>query len=387
MKKRLNEKLRLYAPGPTDVDFDFINANRRILHHRSGDFKKFFSGLIKLINRVVGNKTGSSVLMSGSGTSAMEMVVNSYADREGKNIIFSGGTFGKRWDHIFQAYNIKSEYFYYGMTEQLTPEKVEEVIKGKDIKKVFLTHTETSSGWKIKLKEIVKVLDEKGIKVVADSVASIGADNFKMEDWKISVMVTATQKGLNLPPGLGIVSFSNDAKEEILNNPARGFYFDLKTYLTWNDKDSTPYTPAVSLMYVLEKRLNQILDYGLDAWFAERKVLADLLRDGLKGLGLKLNAEKSPANGVTVVFLPEGVTSEYFREEVKKKFSIFFAPGRDELNDNTFRIGHFYPFDEEDLFFCISAIGTVLEGLRPEITTEKALGIIQKKLAEIRKNL
>ncbi len=387
MYNYLFEKLILYAPVPTDVDFDFINANRRILHHRSGDFKKFFSGLIKLINRVIGNKTGSSVLMSGSGTSAMEMVVNSYADRDGKNIIFSGGTFGKRWKNIFHGCNIKSEYYYYGMIEQLTIEKVEEVIKGKDIKKVFLTHTETSSGWKIKLKEIVKVLDEKGIKVVVDSVASIGSDNFKMEDWKVSVMVTATQKGLNLPPGLGIVSFSKDAKEEILSNPARGFYFDLKSYITWNDKDSTPYTPAVSLMYVLEKRVKQILDYGLDAWFAQRKVLAELLRDGLTGLGLKINAKKSPASGVTVVFLPEGVTSEYFREEVKKKFSIFFAPGRDQLNDNTFRIGHFYPFDEEDLFFCISAIGSVLETLRPEITTEKALGIIQKKLSELRRNL
>ncbi len=387
MKKYLNEKLRLYAPGPTDVDFDFINANRRILHHRSGDFKKFFSGLIKLINRVVGNKTGSSVVMSGSGTSAMEMVVNSYADRDGKNIIFSGGTFGKRWEHIFKGCNIETEYYYYGMTEQLTVAKVEEVIKGKDIKKVFLTHTETSSGWKLKLKEIANFLDEKGIKVIADSVASIGADNFKMDDWNISVMVTATQKGLNLPPGLGIVSFSKDAKEEILNNPSRGFYFDLKTYLNWNDKDSTPYTPAVSLMYVLEKRLKQILDYGLDAWFAQRKVLADLLRDGINGLGLKINAGKSPANGVTVVFLPEDVTSEYFREEVKKKFSIFFAPGRDELNNNSFRIGHFYPFDEEDLFFCISAIGSVLENLRPEITTEKALGIIQKKLSKMRAQL
>lgn len=385
MKKLHKEKIRLYAPGPTFVEPKFVNTEREILHHRSDEFSEQFIRLTGLFNKLIKNKTGGTVFMSGSGTSGMDMIVNSYADRDGKNIIFSGGTFGRRWKKIFDGYGIGIEFFDYGMTEELTPDLVKRSIEGKDIKKAFLTHTETSSGWKIKVKDIVPVLKEKGIKVIVDCVASIGADKFHIEEWGVDMMVTASQKGLNLPPGIGIISYSKDAKQEVLAGPQRGFYLDLKSYIQWADKNSVPYTPAVSLMYLLEKRFNSIFDYGYDAWFAKRQVIRNLLREALKKMGLKCNADPSPANGVTVAFLPEGITSQYFRQRLMEKYAIFFAGGRDELQENTFRIGHFNPFDVEDLLFAVSSTGSILEEMKPDIKTDDALNYIRTEINRIRK--
>ncbi|HDS09565.1 MAG TPA: alanine--glyoxylate aminotransferase family protein [Firmicutes bacterium] len=385
MKRSVNEKVRLYAPGPTDVEFDFMNTDRKILHHRDSEFKPVFKSISEKFNRLIGNKTGGLAIINGSGTAGMDMIVNSCADRTGKNIIFSGGTFGRRWKKIFEGYGIKSEFHDFSMTDPVTADKVKELTDKNDYRFAFLTHTETSSGLRLKVDEISKVLRKKGIKVVVDCVASIGADKFKMEDWGVSLMTTATQKGLNLPPGLGIVGYSNEIKDMVMKEESRGFFLDLKSYITWYDKESTPYTPAVSLLYGLEKRLDQIFEYGEDAWHAKRLVIADLLRMGLEELGLKINHSASPANGVTVVFLPEGIKPAYFKEEVRKKYFIFFAGGRDELQETTFRIGHFHPFDVEDVFYCINAIGSVLSGMKQGINTGSALSKVSEKVKDLRR--
>lgn len=387
MKKQPKEKVRLYAPGPTDVEFDFMNTDRKILHHRDPDFKPVFSGIAEKFNKLIGNKTGGLAVINGSGTAGMDMIVNSCADRSGKNIIFSGGTFGRRWKIIFDNYGIGTDIHDFGMSEPLTVETVEKVISKKEYKFAFLTHTETSTGYRLNVEEISKVLKKKKIKVIVDCVASIGADKFKMEDWGVSLMTTATQKGLNLPPGLGLVAYSNEIKEIVMKEPSRGFFLDLKSYITWYDKQSTPYTPAVSLLYGLDKRLDQIFEYGEEAWFAKRKVLADLLRMGLEELGLKINHSKSPANGVTVVYLPEGIAPAYFKELARKKYFIFFAGGRDELQETTFRIGHFNPFDVEDVLYSINAIGSILSGLKSGIKTETALKKVSEKITVLRKEL
>ena len=363
----MQDKLTLMIPGPTPVPETVLKAmGRHPIGHRSGEFQAIVRRTTEQLKWL--HQTTSDVLViTGSGTAAMEAGIINTLSRGDKVLCGDNGKFGERWVKVARAYGLDVEVIQAEWGQPLNPEDFRSALEAdsaKAIKAVILTHSETSTGVINDLESIARHVKAHGTALtLADCVTSLGATNVPMDDWGLDVVASGAQKGYMLPPGLSFVAMSARAWEAYERSDLPKFYLDLGPYRKTAAKDSNPFTPAVNLYFGLEAALEMMQKEGLEAIFARHARHRAAAQAGMKAMGLPLFAAEGCGSPAITAVAPEGIDAEQLRKAVKEKFDILLAGGQDHLKGKVFRIGHLGYVCDRDVLTAVAAIEATLQSL------------------------
>jgi aspartate aminotransferase-like enzyme len=367
-------KKRLMTPGPTQVpEAALLTLAKQVGHHRTPEFVALFGQVLEGLKEVF-QTSGDVVVLTSSGTGAMEAAVVNLVPRGGKAIVLEAGVFAQRWSSICEAYGIEVVRHKVEWGDPVEPDDVARLLKQHpDALAVLGTLMESSTGVGHDVQAIAKVVAPSNALYVVDAISGAGVMECRTEAWGIDVLVVGSQKALMLPPGLAFLALSPAAVEQINNVKQQAYYFDLKQYLKKiKEGPDTPFTPAHTMIAALAETLKQIRAEGLENIWARAKVLSRATRAGIEALGLDVFATR-PADGLTSVLLPDGVDGSAFLKKLEGRFGIKVAGGQGHLKGKIFRIAHMGIVDELDLIGTLAAIELVLDELgRP---VERGAGV------------
>lgn len=370
------QKKYLMTPGPTPVPAEVLLTQAMpIIHHRTPDFSAAFKDAIEGLKYVFQTE-GDALLFASSGTGVMESAIANCFCAGDTVIVCRNGKFGDRQKNICEVYGVNVIDLAYEWTEVVRPDDIAKALADNPgVRGVIVTQSETSSGVLNDVKaigEIVRSYDE--CVLIVDSITGIGAVDCKTDEWGLDVVMTGSQKGLMLPPGLAACTVSAKAWKAYERSTLPKFYFDWMKYKKNIEKDTTPFTPAVSLVLGLNVALQMIRDEGLENTIARHSRLAEATRQGCEALGMKLFA---PAEGrgsaVTPVWVPEGVDGKAIVKIMKDKYGVTIAGGQDDYTGRIFRIGHLGYFGDFDIITTLAALEMTLAELGYEF--ERGAGI------------
>lgn len=363
----MQDKLTLMIPGPTPVPETVLKAmGRHPIGHRSGEFQAVVQRTTEQL-RWLHQTSGDVLVITGSGTAAMEAGIINTLSRGDRVLCGDNGKFGERWVKVARAYGLNVEVIKADWGQPLDPEAFRNALEAdtqKEIRAVILTHSETSTGVINDLEAISAHVKAHGTALtIADCVTSLGASNVPMDAWGLDVVASGSQKGYMMPPGLSFVAMSERAWQAYERSDLPKFYLDLGPYRKTAAKHSNPFTPAINLYFALEAALEMMQAEGLEAIFARHARHRAAAQAGMKAIGLPLYAAEGHGSPAITAVAPEGLDAEQLRKAVKDRFDILLAGGQDHLKGQVFRIGHLGFVCDRDVLTAVSAIEATLHAL------------------------
>lgn len=340
----MKDKTFLMIPGPTPVPESVLLAMaKHPIGHRSTEFSDVLKRVYADMKTVFQTKN-DVLVFTASGTGAMEAAIFNLVNPGDKVLSLVIGNFGERWAKIAEMKGAIVTRYTVEAGCAIDPAEVKKILDAdvnKEFKIVTLTHNETSTGVTNDVKTIAAMIKEHGAVSVVDGVTSLGAIPCKMDEWGIDVLISGSQKGFMIPPGLSFLAASEKAWKlhEQCANPS--FYFNWKQNKKSVLDASTAWTPAVNLFVALDTALQMMKEEGIENIWARHAKIASAIRAGVKAIGLKLLAkdETTASNAITAVLPPEGISVPDIRKTMKKDFDIVVANGQKELKDKIFRMG------------------------------------------------
>jgi len=350
------KKEYLFTPGPTPIPTEsLLSMARPIGYHRSPEAADVIKEVAENLKHVFQTQNDVLILTS-SGTGAMEGAVANLLSLSDKVLIIRSGKFGERWGEICVAYGIEFVSIDLEWGLPVEPDVVADILKSNpEIKVVFSTLCETSTGALHDIKALGQITKDTSTLLVVDAVSALGADDLQMDNWHIDVVVSCSQKGLMTPPGLGFAGLSERAWEAVEKSTLPKYYFDFKKARSELTKGSTPYTPAITFIMALQQSLRLICAEGIRNVLLRHARLAEATRAAVKALGLQLFAAH-PANTLTSIRFPEGLDSKVFVNAMRQRHGITYAGGQGKLSCKIIRIAHLGWMNEYDVMVAISAL-------------------------------
>jgi len=372
------KKNYLITPGPTPVPPE-VSAKEGlpILHHRTSEFGVIFSQVIEDLKYVF--QTKHDVLMTaGSGTGALESAVANLLSPGDKALVVSTGVFGDRYKKICDAYGINALYIREPEGEIAVPAKIEEALKkNPDIKVVFVTHTETSTGVVNPIEAIGKIVVKTPAVLAVDSVSGLGGQDLQTDNWHCDVVCSGSQKGLMTAPGLAIVSVAPKAWPLVEASKSPRFYFDWRKMKKSIADKETPFTPPVTIVVAQAEALRLIKQEGLQNVFARHTWLAQATRAGVQAMGLKLFA-KVPCDVLTSITVPEGLNGKAIVKRLREEYGVSIAGGQVDLEGKIVRLAHMGYMERFDVIIALSALEMMLYELGHKVELGKGVGAAEK---------
>jgi len=377
------KKYQLMAPGPTPVPSEVLLAMAQpIIHHRTPEYEALFVEVRAGLKRLV--QTSQEVIpLACSGTGAMEAAVANTLSAGDTVAVVTAGKFGERWLELCRAYGIVVVELKAPYGETVPAERVAEALKATPaIKAVLAQHSETSTGVLHDVRSYAAVTRGTDAILIVDAVSSLGIANLEMDAWGVDVMVSGSQKGLMLPPGLGFCALSDKAWAKTKTSRLPKYYFDLAAERKTVVKNEAHFTPAVSIVIGLRTVLDMLQREGLANVFKRHDRLARATRAGVEALGLGLFCKATPSPAVTAVVAPAGVDSELIVKVYSEAHDITIAGGQGEMKGRTFRLGHMGYAAEFDVIVALAALEQVLAELGQPVDFGAGVRGAQKVFAE-----
>jgi aspartate aminotransferase-like enzyme len=358
-------KRYLLAPGPTPVPPEVLLAMARpIIHHRAPEFIPIFEEVREGLKWLYQTRNDVLILAS-SGTGGMEGAVANFLSPGDKALVVNGGKFGERWSKICKTFGVQVTEIKVEWGHAVNPQQVADALK-KDpaIKAVYVQASETSTGVAHDTQALGEIVrSHEGTILVVDAITALGVFDLKTDDWGLDVVVTGSQKALMLPPGLAFASVSDKAWHLADKAKNGAFYFNFKRERENQTKNQTAYTPAVSMILGLQEVLRMMKAEGLENVFRRQAVLAQAMREGVRGAGLELFPKESPSDALTAVSAPAGVDGQIIYKNLRVQYGMTAAGGQDHLKGKIFRVSHMGYMDRFDVISAVAAIEMVLKGL------------------------
>ncbi|MBL7196490.1 MAG: alanine--glyoxylate aminotransferase family protein [Candidatus Omnitrophica bacterium] len=375
------QKKYLLTPGPTPLPpYVYEALSKEIIHHRTPQFQAILKEVEDNLKYVFQTKNDVFILAS-SGTGAMQAAVANIVCPKDRVIVIEGGKFGERWTELNKIFAADIELVKVEWGKAVEPKTIKDILdKHKNIKAVFATQCETSTGVVTDIQVLGEIIKDTDAILIVDAISSLGAIDLKTDAWSVDMVVSGSQKGLMLPPGLGFISVSPKAQKLIAacNNPR--YYFDLRLAKKSLDKTDTPFTPAINLIVALNEVLKNMRKQGLDTIFARNKKLADATRQTVSALGLELFAPGISSDAVTAVKVPEGIDGAKLVKTMRDEYGVAIAGGQAHLKGKIFRIAHMGFIRKEDLKVCIKTLEEVLSKMGYKFEKDKGVETIEKIL-------
>ena len=343
---------QLRVPGPTPVPQRVRDAmSVPMINHRG----PAFAALIRECREGVqwAFQTRNEVVMfPSSGTGALEAAVANMTSPGEKAVFVSIGSFGERFIKIAHAYGVDVVRVDYDWGKGAQPDDVARALdQNPEARVVFIQHNETSTGVCNDLGPIAAVARERGRLVVVDGVSSVSAINLPVDELGLDVVLSGSQKGWMLPPGLSFIAISAAALEHARTTRSPRFYFDINKELEFELKGQTFTTPPVSIIFGLRESLKMLRAEGLQEVFARHARIAGGVRKSVQALELELFADpRYYSNTVTAVKAPRGeeALNKQLVSTLREKYKLELAGGQGKLAGQIFRIGHLGDISEDD---------------------------------------
>jgi len=354
--------MNLRIPGPTPCPPQVLAAVAKpMINHRGRHFAELIGRVVERLKRFYRTQ-GDVLVLTASGTGGLEAAVVNTLSPGDRVLAVVIGAFGERFAAIAQAYGAEVVRLEYEWGRAADPDDVRRVLsRDPRIKAVLVTHNETSTGVTNPLKALAAVVREHERLLLVDAVSSLGAIPLETDAWGLDVVVTGSQKGWMVPPGLAFVSVSQRAWEAHREAKMPRFYLDLGRHKEALERGQTPWTPALSVLFGLDVALEMMEAEGLENIFARHARIGEMTRQGVKALGLRLLAdERYASNTVTAVVVPDGVDERVLRRLLEDEYGVVLAGGQGKLSGKIFRIGHLGWVTEEDIRDTLDSLAQAL---------------------------
>jgi alanine-glyoxylate transaminase/serine-glyoxylate transaminase/serine-pyruvate transaminase len=344
----------LFVPGPTNVPDRVLRAMHVAMEdHRSSSFPALTKPLFTDLKKVFRTETGQCFIFPGSGTGGWEASLTNTLSPGDKVLSARFGQFSHLWIEMalrlgLDVQNLETEW-----GEAAPVERIAEALTADaqhQIKAVMIVHNETATGVTSDIGAIRKAMDaaRHPAMLYVDGVSSIGAIDFRMDDWKVDCAVTGAQKALMLPPGAAIICVSPKALAAGEHATLKRAYFEFKDQINQNASGYFPYTPSVPMLYGLRESLAILFEEGLDNVHARHHRLAGGVRAAVQAWGLELCA-KAPrwySDTVSAVMVPAHVKSDDVMSAAYKRYNLSLGAGLAKMAGKLFRIGHLGDLNE-----------------------------------------
>ena len=350
----------LFVPGPVDVNPQVLAAQTRpMLPHRSPEFEEIFHRAEAKARQLF--FTGHRVFITASsGTGLQEAAVRNLANSRVLNCV--NGAFGARWHDVALQNGKKADKIETPWDQPISPQQVADALKKQDYEILAVVHNETSTGLQNPVDEIATAARaaSPGTLICIDAVSSLSGVKIETDAWNLDFVLTSSQKALALPPGLALAATSDRALTQAKTVKNRGWYFDLLRLEKHRLKNSTPATPAISLINALDLQLTRILEEGLENRFARYAAMAARVQKWALASGFQLFApEGYRSKTVTTIRNTRGVDITALNAFLAER-GMRIANGYGALKNKTFRIAHMGELQMEDIEMLLTAIDTFL---------------------------
>lgn len=346
----------LFIPGPVDVDPEVLSAQAQaILPHRSQEFETIYRRARENARQLFDTKS-PVFIVTCSGTGLQEAAIRNLAKQDVLSCV--NGAFSQRWYEVAKNNGKQTDRLDVEWGQPITPQIVAEALKPKEYDLITLVHNETSTGVQNPIQEIAALVHRvsPNTLISVDAVSSLGGIKIEMDAWGLDMVLTSSQKCLALPPGLALAAVSDRALTRAQKVPGRGWYFDLVRMETHLNKDSTPATPAISLIFALDLQLDRINKEGLEKRFSRHSAMAGLVQDWVLANGLEIFAQEGfRSQTVTTVSNTLSLDIPELNTFLMSK-GMQIADGYGKLRGNTFRIAHMGETQIEDIDKLLAAL-------------------------------
>jgi aspartate aminotransferase-like enzyme len=362
-------------PGPTNVPDRVMNAMlARIINHRGDDFRTLYKDIVEKTQKVF-QTTNDVVVLSSSGTGAVEASVVNLIRRNDKVVIPVNGEFATRLADLIDSWGGETIRLNSPFGQNPEFSEFEDVFdKNQDIKALYAVYNETSTGTTLRyLDKLSQLCSKKGVFFVVDAVSILGGDELPVDKWNVDICVTTSQKALAAPPGVSPISISSRAMKHMQDNPPPTQYFNLKRYFKYFEESfETPFTPALPLFNAYNEALTIVLEEGLERRIKRHKACASAFYAGLSAMGFSPFAkEDARSNLVIAVNYLQGMDDKRFRDLLSQQYRVLVAGGFGKLKGKVFRIGSMGEVNNYHVMRTLSSIASVMNilGLRVEADT------------------
>lgn len=355
-------KLRLLTPGPTPLPEEVrLALAKDMVHHRKQDFVRVMERIQPGLQYLFG--TDQQVLpLSCSGTGAMyAAVANLFAPGE-KVLVVEGGKFGERWREIAQTHGLDVTSLVQENGHAVAASDVRAALDADPgLRGVLVQASETSTGVLHPVRELGAVTRDRDVLLVVDGISAVGISPCPMDAWGVDCLLTGSQKGLMLPPGLALLSLSARAWNKARLAGSSNFYFNLLAERDKSLNHQTLFTSPVNLLQGLAVSLDLFREQTLEAVYAKQWALTSMARAGAKSLGLELLAKTHFTWGLTSIMLPAGIDGSEVLRVAAERFGVVMAGGQGELKKRVVRLGHMGHVDWSDV---LAGLHALRQGLR-----------------------
>ncbi len=362
----------LQIPGPTNVPDRVLRAlSHPTIDHRGPEFAKLGKEVLEGIKGIF-KTAGPVIIYPGSGTGAWEAALVNTLSPGDKVLMFETGQFATLWKDVAQRFGLVVDFVPGDWRSGVDPAVVEAKLaedRDRAIKAVAIVHNETSTGIESPVAAVRQAIDRVGHPALflVDTVSSLGCMDYRHDEWGVDVTVSASQKGLMLPPGISFNAISQKAIAATKTARLPRSYWEWNQMLRDNAGGFFTYTPSTNLLFGLREALAMMREEGLDAIFARHARHAEATRRAVRAWDLELVCRdpKLYSSCVTAVLMPGGHDADALRKLILDRFDLSLGTGLGKLKGKIFRIGHLGDFNDLMLAGTLSGVemGLALAGV------------------------
>ncbi|QXE19380.1 alanine--glyoxylate aminotransferase family protein [Clostridium sp. 001] len=332
----------IMTPGPTEVrdNVRFARSERCTNPDLDIQFYDFYKGTCEDIAKFLNTKNQVRIL-SGEGILGLEAACASLTEEGDRVLVIDNGIYGEGFADFVKLYDGEAVFFKGNRKREIDVDELKKFLdKDSNFKYAAVVHCDTPSGMLNNISKICPMLKEKGILTVVDSVSAMGGEKLEVDNWNIDIVVGGSQKCISAPPGLTIISISQDAFEAMKDRrkPIKSFYCNLLVWKNYYEDKWFPYTPPISDIVGLKAAVDNILK-DKDILKRHSKI-GKSVRIAVKEAGLSLYNENGYSNTVTAIEVPEGIDEFKLRKYMVDNFNVLIAGSFGYLQGRVVRIGH-----------------------------------------------
>ncbi len=356
-------KSRLLTPGPTPIPSRVrLAMAQEMIHHRKSNFKDILRDIQPKLQTLFGTQ-GPVLPLSVSGTGAMTAAIHGLFAPGEKILVLEAGKFGERWVEIGQTHGCKVQVISASWGETFDIDAVKQaLLADPEIRGICMQLSETSTGVLHPVDEIAALTRTSNTLLVVDGISAVGISPCPMDALGIDCLLTGSQKGLMVPPGLALLAMSDRAWQKAAHVKQHCFYFNLVKERENLEKAQTLFTSPVSLIMGLQESLNMLFenDANLENLYRKQWAMTLMTRKGIEALGLSPFVQKHFAWGLTSLMLPDHIDASKISQYMAEKYNIIVAGGQGHAKGRMLRIGHMGYVDFADILAGLHALAQAM---------------------------
>ena len=344
----------LLIPGPIELDDNVVKSMSFFAEsHVGATFCTTFGETLQMLRQLFQTTSPESqpFVLAGSGTLGWDMVAANVLEPGDEVLVLHTGYFADSFAECLATYGAKPTQIKAPIGDRPQLPEIEEALRSKQYKAVTVTHVDTSTGVLSDVASLSALIQRvsPSTLLVVDGVCSVGSEDIHFDDLKIDVILTASQKAIGCAPGLSILMCSGRAMESFQNrkSPPGSYYASFKNWLPIMknyeaQKPSYFATPPTQLIHALHTSLRQLLSQPLEKRFAQHKEISQKVKKVVHELGLEQLAGKpeNQANGMTAMYLPDGLSPPDVLPLLAKRNVVFAGGLHKEISSRYIRFGH-----------------------------------------------